>query len=56
MVTVKFTPKSLEDIDNIAEYIDIQSLHFAQKFVKSIFKEVEILKVFPNIWKSSPII
>ena len=39
MVTIEFTPKAIEDIDNLAEYIANQSPHFAQKLVKSIFKE-----------------
>lgn len=54
MVTIEFTPKSIEDINNTAEYIALQSPHFAQKFVKSIFKEVEILKTFPNIGRVVP--
>ena len=54
MVTIEFTPKAVEDIDNLAEYIAIQSPHFAQKLVKSIFKEVDILKTFPFIGRIVP--
>jgi toxin ParE1/3/4 len=54
MVTIEFTPKAIEDIENLAEYIATQSPHFAQKLVKSIFKEVEILKTFPFIGRIVP--
>jgi toxin ParE1/3/4 len=54
MVTIEFTPKAIEDIENLAEYIAIQSPHFAQKLVKSIFKEVAILKTFPFIGRIVP--
>jgi plasmid stabilization system protein ParE len=33
MVTVEFTPKAIEDVDNLAEYIALQSPHYAQKLV-----------------------
>lgn len=54
MVTIEFTPKAIEDIDNIADYVSLQSPHFAQKLVKSIFKEVEILRSFPSIGRVVP--
>jgi toxin ParE1/3/4 len=54
MVTVEFTPKAIEDVENLAEYIALQSPHYAQKLVKSIFKEVEILKAFPYIGRVVP--
>jgi addiction module RelE/StbE family toxin len=54
MVTIEFTPKAIEDIENLAEYIAIQSPHFAQKLVKSIFNEVDILKTFPFIGRIVP--
>ena len=54
MVIIEFTPKAIEDIDNLAEYIAFQSPHYAQKLVQSIFKEVDILKSFPYIGRVVP--
>jgi toxin ParE1/3/4 len=54
MVEVKFSDKATADIDKIAEYIALQSPRYAQKFVQSIFKEVEILRIFPHIGRVLP--
>lgn len=49
MVEISFTHKALEDIKDIAEYIERRSPKFARKFVSSVFEKVEILKAFPQI-------
>jgi plasmid stabilization system protein ParE len=54
MVEVKFSDKATADIDKIAEYIALQSPRYAQKFVQSIFKEAEILRIFQHIGRVLP--
>jgi toxin ParE1/3/4 len=47
MVEIKWTQQSIEDINNIADYIAKDSVKFANLQVERIFERVEILKITP---------
>jgi toxin ParE1/3/4 len=47
MVEIKWTQQSIEDINNIADYIAKDSVKFANLQVERIFERVEILKSTP---------
>jgi len=54
MVEVKWTDQSLEDINNIAEYIAADSEKFASIQVQKFFERVEVLHQYPKIGKVVP--
>jgi toxin ParE1/3/4 len=47
MVEIKWTQQSIEDINNIADYIAKDAVNFANLQVERIFERVEILKSTP---------
>ena len=47
MVKVTWSFQSLEDLENIAEYISRDSLHYAKLVVEKIVYAVELLEQFP---------
>lgn len=49
MVTIVWTEQSIEDIDNIAEFIAKDSFLYAQIQVELFFELAERLKLNPNI-------
>jgi addiction module RelE/StbE family toxin len=54
MVEVKWTDQSIQDIDNIAEYISQDSVHYAELQVNDFFERAEILNEFPNTGRIVP--
>lgn len=54
MVVIHWTEQSLEDIDNIAAYISLQSHRFASIQVNRFFDKVEILKTQPATGRVVP--
>lgn len=54
MVTIKWTKKALKDIDDIAEFISLDSYYYAKIQVKRFFDKVEILKYYPHIGRTVP--
>ena len=54
MVEVRWTPQSLEDIENIAEYISNDSMKFAIIQVQDFFEAAEILENFPKAGRVVP--
>ncbi|MBI2421706.1 MAG: type II toxin-antitoxin system RelE/ParE family toxin [Candidatus Hydrogenedentes bacterium] len=47
MVEVRWTPRALDDLEAIAEFIAIDSPHFAQLFATDVFAAAERLAYFP---------
>ncbi|MEO6694727.1 MAG: type II toxin-antitoxin system RelE/ParE family toxin [Ignavibacteria bacterium] len=54
MVKVRWTPQSLEDIFNIAEYIAIDSEKYAKIQTERFFDSVEILTTHPKAGRIVP--
>jgi toxin ParE1/3/4 len=54
MVEVRWTTQSLEDIDNIAEYIAKDSFRYAQIQVAKLFEAIECLIDFPKTGRIVP--
>lgn len=54
MAEIIWTETALNDIDNIAEYISIESVFYAKQFVQKIFSSADRLKKFPQIGKLVP--
>lgn len=54
MVAINFTPKALEKINQIAEYISQDSESWAKQFVKRIFERTELLKAQPKLGRIVP--
>jgi len=54
MVEVKWTDQSIQDIDNIAEYISQDSVNYAELQVNDFFERAEILNEFPNTGRIVP--
>lgn len=54
MVTIEFTPKSLDDIEITAIYISQTSEKYAEMFVEMIFREVNYLSKHPLIGRYVP--
>lgn len=54
MAEIVWTNLSVNDIDNIAEYIALDSEKFAKIQVQRFFKEVEILEKFPETGRVVP--
>jgi len=54
MVEVRWTPQSIEDIENIAEYISKDSMKYAFIQVQDFFEAAEILENFPKSGRIVP--
>jgi len=54
MVRIEWTDHSLEDLNEIHEYIARDSKNYANLFVKKIYETVQKLKDFPNIGRVVP--
>ena len=54
MVEVKWTSQSLEDINNISEYIAKDSPRYAQIQVDDFFETAKILEIFPEAGRIIP--
>ena len=51
MARLIWTEPALLDLDAVADYIAIDDPSAASRFVKTVFKRVELLTVFPNSGK-----
>ena len=47
MVKIIWSPQSLADLENIADYIARDSFHYAKLVVEKIIAAVELLSLFP---------
>jgi plasmid stabilization system protein ParE len=54
MVRIEWTERSLEDLNELHDYIARDSKNYANLFVKKIYETVQKLKDFPNIGKIIP--
>ncbi|TKJ20226.1 MAG: hypothetical protein CEE42_14920 [Promethearchaeota archaeon Loki_b31] len=54
MVKIKWTNHALEELDDIANYISIDSPKYAQILVKQIYEMVGHLKQFPKLGRKVP--
>jgi len=54
MVLIEWTDRSLEDLNEIHDYIARDSKNYANLFVKKIYETVQKLKDFPNIGRVVP--
>ncbi|MCE2995199.1 MAG: type II toxin-antitoxin system RelE/ParE family toxin [Cyclobacteriaceae bacterium] len=51
---VKWTPQSLEDIDNIASFIAKDSLYYAKVQTERFFERVKVLEQYPEFGSIVP--
>jgi addiction module RelE/StbE family toxin len=54
MVQIEWTERSLEDLNEIHDYIARDSKSYANLFIKKIYNTVQKLKEFPNIGRMVP--
>ncbi|MBI4583860.1 MAG: type II toxin-antitoxin system RelE/ParE family toxin [Planctomycetes bacterium] len=54
MVKIIWSPQSLADLEQIAEYIARASPFYASSFVEKIIESVEILATFPRLGRKVP--
>ncbi len=54
MVRIEWTERSLEDLNEVHDYIARDSKNYAHLFVKKIYETVQRLKDFPNIGRVVP--
>ena len=54
MVQIEWTERSLEDLNEIHDYIARDSKSYANLFIKKIYNTVQKLKEFPNIGRIVP--
>lgn len=54
MVILKWTPKAINDIKNIADFISKDSFHYATLTVRSIRYKARLLRNHPKIGKTVP--
>ena len=54
MVTIIWSPQSLNDLENIANYIAQDSPFYASSFIENIIQTVENLALFPQIGRKVP--
>lgn len=54
MVEVRWTPQSIEDIENIAEYISKDSMKYSLIQVQDFFEAAEILENYPKAGRVVP--
>jgi toxin ParE1/3/4 len=51
---IRWSPRSVDNLERICEYIAKDSQHFATVFAKSIFRVVDGIKEFPNSGRVVP--
>jgi len=54
MAEIVFTKQAIQDIEDIALYVSIDSVHYASLEVKKIFKKAESLELQPSIGRIVP--
>lgn len=54
MVQIEWTERSLEDLNEIHDYIARDSKSYATLFIKKIYNTVQKLKEFPNMGRIVP--
>jgi addiction module RelE/StbE family toxin len=54
MVEVKWSDQAIQDIDNIAEYISLDSIHYAELQVSDFFERAEVLNEYPMAGRIVP--
>ncbi len=54
MAVVKWTPQSIRDINNIAEYISKDSVRYASLFVEKVFEKESLLTASVGIGRVVP--
>ena len=54
MVRIEWTERSLEDLNEIRDYIARDSKSYANLFAKKLYDAVQKLKEFPNIGRLVP--
>ena len=54
MAEVVWSPRSLADLGAIADYIGLDSEHYARLFVERVVAAVEMLAVFPEAGRVVP--
>jgi addiction module RelE/StbE family toxin len=52
---IAYTKKALSDLDEIEEYIALDSPRMAQRWIQRIISRIESLRTFPERGKVSPI-
>ena len=54
MAKVVWSPQSLQDLEDIAEYIAKDSEYYASLVIENIVESIEILALFPRIGREVP--
>ncbi|MFW9989388.1 MAG: type II toxin-antitoxin system RelE/ParE family toxin [Candidatus Odinarchaeota archaeon] len=54
MVQIEWTERSLEDLNEIRDYIARDSKSYANLFIRKIYNTVQKLKEFPNMGRVVP--
>jgi len=54
MAEIRWTEQAANNLESIAEFISVDSEHYAQLFVTNVFSAVERLEVFPNSGRVVP--
>ena len=54
MAKVVWSPQSLQDLEDIAEYIAKDSEYYASLVIENIVESIEILALFPRIGRKVP--
>ena len=54
MVEIRWSPQSLEDLENIAEYISKDSMKFALIQVQDFFEAAAVLGTYPKVGRIVP--
>jgi len=54
MAKVVWTEPALQDLDEIAEYIALDKLSAAKKFIEKVFEATDKLEDFPKIGRKPP--
>lgn len=54
MALIKFTEQALKDLDDIAEYISLDSHYYASLQIQKLLFRIERLERFPNIGRVVP--
>ena len=54
MVRIEWTERSLEDLNEIHDYIARDSKSYANLFIKKLYAAVQKLKEFPNLGRVVP--
>jgi toxin ParE1/3/4 len=54
MVEITWSKRSIKDIDEIADFIAIDSLQYAREYVELFFEKVKVLAHYPLIGRPVP--